>query len=395
MKNSGMNATAMSFYTPYYASDLPYADVDGDGLPDLRVGRLPVHSVQEVIAYTAKLRAFLQAPPPPSGTKTAFLTYAQDNGTLLGSSVEEDAEEVEAAFPGGVDLGRLTDTESTSWTYEQRESFADSVANASPERVLWLASGAQRDTYANYWRIDHGWSMAHLSPPATAGRFFVSLGMSCGMGNFDQTEDYVSCDSTGPDPADCTGPIRPIAERLLLEPDKGAIAVVGPTRGTFQPANVIMTKELIKQMYSSNYDLGTAFMIAQRNAVVRHPEYRNVFRSYVLLGDPVIGGPTITAVAEAAGVLRSGLSSPRPNPFNPATTLAVTLAARGAVHLRIYDIRGRLVRTLIKGDILGPGTIQVRWDGRNQSGNDVGSGVFFARMDVGGASFRQKLVLLK
>ncbi|HYJ31804.1 MAG TPA: C25 family cysteine peptidase [Candidatus Binatia bacterium] len=387
---------AMSFYTPYYASDLPYADVDNDGLPDLRVGRLPVHSAQEIYAYTAKLKGFLQASAPPGAPKTAFLTYAQDNGTLLGMSVEEDADEVEAVFPGASNVGRLTDTETTSWTYQHRESQADSVANAGPDRILWLASGAQRDIYANYWRLDQGWSMAHLSSPTTPGRFFVSLGLSCGMGNFDQTEDYTSCDSTGPDPAHCTGPIRPIPERLLFEPAKGAIAVIGPTRGTFQPANVILAKELIKHMYSSGYDLGTAFMLAQRNAIVHHPEYKNVFRSYVLLGDPVIGGPTITGIAEASAPgLRTGLSAPRPNPFNPSTMFEVTLASKGAVHFRIFDAQGRLVRTLLRGEVVGPGRIQVRWDGRNQAGNTVGSGVFFARMETEGSTFGRKLVMLK
>jgi hypothetical protein len=292
-------------------------------------------------------------------------------------------------------FSRVTATNDTTWTLERRETVADSVANSSPDRIVWLSSGAQRDIYANFWRLDQGWSVGQLQAPTPSGRFFISLGFSCGMGNFDQTEDYAACDSTGPSPAYCTGSIRPIPERLLFDPQKGAIAVVGPTRGSFQRGNTLFAREMVKQLAAMGRDLGTAFMLAQGTAMTKFPEYTNQFRSYVLLGDPVLGGPIVTSVAGVPGLIRPGLGAARPNPFNPTTVLPVTIASSGRVWLRVFDAQGRLVRILLRGESLRAGTTPVTWDGRNQQGAAVGSGVYFASMTASGKSYQRKLVMLK
>jgi hypothetical protein len=385
-------SVAMSFYTPYYASDLPYADTDDDGLPNLRLGRLPAHSRDDVIAYTQKLRAYLAGSSSPSGGDRVVMTCARDNGRAVGRFIEEDANAVIDELGGSVPS--VTATNDSIWTFERREEVADSVANTDPDLIFWLSSGAQRDIYANFWRLDQGWSVAQLQPPGTPGKFFVSLGFACGMANFDQTEDYTWCDSTA-NPTYCTGPIRPIAERLLLDAQRGAITVVGPTRGTFEYGNVLFAREMARHLAVAGRDMGTAFMLAQAGSMTKYPGYTDLFRSYVLLGDPLLGGPTVTGVAGHEGVLRPGLSRPRPNPFNPVTTLNVTVAVGGIVHLRVYDASGRLVRTLIDGEVYRPGTSAVRWDGKNEAGNAVGSGIYFAQMETGGSSYRQKLVLLK
>jgi len=386
---------ALSSYTPYYASDLPYADMDGDGLPDLRIGRLPVGSAAEVRAYTAKLSTYLQAPIPEQGLDAALLTYAQNNGLIRGDDVNADADALAASIPGAVNLTRHTDTESTLWSPAYRESLANDAANDAPDYILWMASGAQRDIYGNYWRLDQGWSMAKLSPVTPPNRFFMSLAFSCGMGNFDQTESYVWCDSTGWNPATCIGPITPIAERLLMDPQKGAIAIVGPSRGTIEDGNRIFALELKREILNSGRDVGTAFMMAQRYCIVNYPNYTDLFRSYNLLGDPLLGGPTVTAVASTPNVPHVGLGGPRPNPFNPTTSLTVTTASTGRVQLRIFDAHGRLVRTLIGNEVLPAGSTSVTWDGLSDQGAKSASGVYLVRMDVSGKTFRRKVVLLK
>ena len=58
----------------------------------------------------------------------------------------------------------------------------------------------------------------------------------------------------------------------------------------------------------------------------------------------------------------------RPNPFNPATTIIYELADRSVVHLAIYDLRGRLVRTLVGTEALPPGAHEVVWNGRDDRG---------------------------
>jgi len=87
-----------------------------------------------------------------------------------------------------------------------------------------------------------------------------------------------------------------------------------------------------------------------------------------------------------------------PNPFNPTTAISYAvpdLAAGARVSLRVFDIGGRLVRVLAEG-FRAPGEYTVYWDGTNERGTPVASGVYFYRMISGdGQVFTRKMVLLK
>jgi hypothetical protein len=84
-----------------------------------------------------------------------------------------------------------------------------------------------------------------------------------------------------------------------------------------------------------------------------------------------------------------------PNPFNPKTSIRYDVPVRGNVNLAVYDVTGRLVRTIIEGDPHGPGTYGRPWDGKNERGQDVAGGVYFARVEVAGETASAKMVLLK
>ena len=92
------------------------------------------------------------------------------------------------------------------------------------------------------------------------------------------------------------------------------------------------------------------------------------------------------------------LSFNYPNPFNPTTKIKYTVGtsqARSAVvSLRIYNILGQLVRTLVD-EPKHPGTYEVRWDGRDQNGNEVASGIYFYKLQAGDFSQTKKMVLVK
>jgi hypothetical protein len=90
----------------------------------------------------------------------------------------------------------------------------------------------------------------------------------------------------------------------------------------------------------------------------------------------------------------SFLSQNYPNPFNPTTNIAFALSTPGQVSLRIYDATGRLVRVLVQGD-RPAGHCREIWDGRDDRGRGVSSGVYFYRLEAGSFTQTRKMILLR
>jgi len=94
--------------------------------------------------------------------------------------------------------------------------------------------------------------------------------------------------------------------------------------------------------------------------------------------------PTVTSVFQNV-----------PNPFNPVTTVQYDVAMAGNVTIRIYDVSGRLVRTLVDTH-QAPGRYTAQWNGTDDRGVGVTSGVYFYRMTAAGyQSQTRKMLLLK
>jgi hypothetical protein len=87
-----------------------------------------------------------------------------------------------------------------------------------------------------------------------------------------------------------------------------------------------------------------------------------------------------------------------PNPFNPSTTIAFEVPEGSAdarhVHLNVYDVRGRLIRSLVDG-VTSAGLHAATWDGTNGRGERVSSGVYFYRLGVGAFVSMRKMLLAK
>lgn len=83
-----------------------------------------------------------------------------------------------------------------------------------------------------------------------------------------------------------------------------------------------------------------------------------------------------------------------PNPFGEAAEISFGLQRPARARVAVYNIRGELVRTLLDGDV-APGTTRVTWDGRNESGRRVGTGVYLCRMETGRRVVSRKLLLLR
>ncbi len=113
------------------------------------------------------------------------------------------------------------------------------------------------------------------------------------------------------------------------------------------------------------------------------PFYDNV--SIFILEEP-------TSIDETAFADR--IVGVHPNPFNPSTKIAFSMASGGKLELRVYDISGRLQRTLWDGHH-EPGHHELEWDGTDERGHRLASGVYFLRFAAGDVVEERKLVLLK
>lgn len=118
--------------------------------------------------------------------------------------------------------------------------------------------------------------------------------------------------------------------------------------------------------------------------------YRYLVRCQDSLGERILCETPAVAVPLRALALRQN----SPNPFNPATVISYDLPAAGEATLAVYDHRGRRVRLLAQG-AAAAGPHEVVWDGRDDRGQPVSSGVYCCRLTGGLLAASRKMVLLR
>jgi PKD repeat protein len=107
----------------------------------------------------------------------------------------------------------------------------------------------------------------------------------------------------------------------------------------------------------------------------------------VTLGDP--GTPEIPVPGYSTHLMEAF-----PNPFNPNTNLRYAITEPGDVHISIYNLKGQLLRSY-HNSYPEKGYYQVSWDGRDDHGNIMGSGVYLYKMQFGRYSATKKMILMK
>lgn len=99
-----------------------------------------------------------------------------------------------------------------------------------------------------------------------------------------------------------------------------------------------------------------------------------------------------TGVAAATSPATSVELSCAPNPFRPSTTIRYVLPQAETVSLTIFDVAGRVVRRLVADERRTAGPHEVRWNGADDAGGPVGSGVYFGRLDTSSGSRTSRMV---
>jgi hypothetical protein len=103
-------------------------------------------------------------------------------------------------------------------------------------------------------------------------------------------------------------------------------------------------------------------------------------------------GGTATGVVDGS---KNELSHAYPNPFNPVTKIAYSVKEAGPVTIQVYNVAGKVVRTLLDTEVEAGTSGYVVWDGTGESGQKCASGVYFYRIAAPGFSTSRKMIMLK
>ena len=105
-----------------------------------------------------------------------------------------------------------------------------------------------------------------------------------------------------------------------------------------------------------------------------------------------IGSPT--NVEDATIPIEFSVTQNYPNPFNPSTTIKYSIPQQSLVTIKVYDILGTEVKTLVNGERT-PGIYSVQWNGDNNYGSKVATGIYIYRVVAGNFVQVKKMILLK
>ena len=184
---------------------------------------------------------------------------------------------------------------------------------------------------------------------------------------------------------------------ILDDPDIGIIAVSAVPVVTVPIATPVA---FMRTHFRPNLTESKVFLSTTPLEVLESLMSRDCWSQAVLndfgVGIPnPVGDCTIDVGVPSAAPARLVLYQNRPNPFNPATTIRFALPTRSPVELKIYDITGREVKTIVNGELDASPNHEFTWFGEDNSGREVGSGVFFYQLIAGEESLTRKMVLMR
>ena len=138
---------------------------------------------------------------------------------------------------------------------------------------------------------------------------------------------------------------------------------------------------------------GTGRTLALRDPISDNslPEKWTYSNNY---GTPGAVNDWMSGVDETEVPVAFSLGQNYPNPFNPTTTIEFTLPAAGFTNLLIYNVMGQKVRELVF-DTMKAGVHAVIWDGRDDSGNPVSSGIYLINLKSGEHISTGRMLMMK
>jgi len=233
------------------------------------------------------------------------------------------------------------------------------------------------------WDFGDGGTSTDQSPVYvfnTAGTFTVSLTVTGPGGSDPETKtDYATVD-------------EPVVAAFSQSTDTG-----------LSPLEVDFTDETTGDVTNWAWDFGDGDTSTEQNPSHTYTTV-DTFTVTLIAGNSCssdtlvfVDAVKVTAISGVGDVVptRYVLEQNVPNPFNPMTTIYFELPEPATVSLRVYDISGRLVRSLLEGSALGAGRQDVVWNGKDDGGQQVATGVYFYHLNAGSFNETRRMVLVK
>ena len=332
------------------------------------------HTVMTPTGPPGRYHAFIPGQPSPSTVK--YWMSARDNqnrSTVLPSGAPATQFDFQVA-------GRVA-------------IFTEGFENGAPG---WVSGGTTND-----WQVATPVGLAEDPATAYAGTKIAGNDIT-GLGtNLGKYEPF--CDNWFETPAiDCSQATEvklSFARKLATDKSNGGSWDVARilVNNTLIWSNPVTTALIDPAWTLQEYSIGN---IADGVASVK-VRFAMRANGSVHFGGWNIDDVKLTAVSSApvAGVEdgeRAGvrLLANVPNPGREGTMLRFELASRADVEMAVYDVRGRLVRSVARG-AFDPGSHSVRWDGRGEDGTPSAAGVYFYKLTANGASLARKMVLVR
>ena len=152
---------------------------------------------------------------------------------------------------------------------------------------------------------------------------------------------------------------------------------------------------VLATFYFNLTDFGDRTFVILSSGLGTSPSEGFSLIGYDATGMQITSNVSTTATEDASGVPETFALAPNyPNPFNPSTALAYALARPASVRLSVYDALGRHLRTLVETE-QPAGSYTVQWDGHDDAGRPVPSGVYLYRIIAGDFAQARTMLLVK
>lgn len=357
--------------------ELPWIDEAGDEIDttvELMVGRAPVRDPEEAASFVAKTIRFVEAPDPsPEKQGLALGSVILESNTSLSEYSEAILESAleSSSTPFEVER-RYSDHEDWPGSLPLDATTAlDLLRNGEQDWVLAMLPG---DGSLGLGVAEEIIDLEALATLEGSSHEFVFLTIASQVAGLHETR---------------------VLETLMRHSSGGAVAAVGSGTTTFvATGQAFLDRFMSAALATPGATLGEAFRAAQStDRPLGNFELRSR-AGWFLLGDPQLTLRSRSVVSNPPTAPQVVLHPPHPNPFNPSTEITYELASRAEVRLVVFDARGRQVRSLVR-EIREPGLHGSVWDGLDDQGQSVVSGVYVVRIEADGERRSRKLALVR